>query len=107
MAFEKNVEALIREAIARGEFENLAGAGKPIDLRAYVETPEEVRVTQALLKEAGVQPAEIQLMQEIVGLDEKLRIEQDAVKRGRITTARNQRRLDLDLLIERNRRMTS
>ena len=27
MAFEKSVEAVIREAIARGEFESLAGAG--------------------------------------------------------------------------------
>lgn len=107
MAFEKSVEALIREAIARGEFENLAGAGKPVDLRAYFETPEEVRVTQALLKEAGIQPAEIQLMQEILRLEEMLQVEQDAVIRGRITATRNQRRLELDLLIERNRRMKS
>ena len=30
--FESRVERLIREAFERGEFENLSGAGKPLDL---------------------------------------------------------------------------
>jgi len=32
MAFERIVEALIKEALERGEFDNLPGKGKPIDL---------------------------------------------------------------------------
>ena len=44
MSFDKIVEALIKEAQARGEFDNLPGEGKPIDLTAYFETPEEVRL---------------------------------------------------------------
>ena len=106
MAFEKSVEAVIRKAIARGEFESLAGAGKPVDLREYFETPEQVRVTQALLKQAGIQPAEIQLMQEIARMNEMLRAEGDPLQRSRIAALRNRKQLELDVLIERNRKTT-
>jgi hypothetical protein len=44
MSFDKNVESLIKEAQARGEFDNLPGKGKPIDLTEYFNTPEDVRV---------------------------------------------------------------
>ena len=39
MSFDKIVESLIKEAQERGEFDNLPGKGKPIDLSAYFETP--------------------------------------------------------------------
>lgn len=48
MLFDKIVESLIKEAMERGEFENLPGKGKPIDLTAYFDTPEEVRMVSAL-----------------------------------------------------------
>jgi hypothetical protein len=32
MSFQKNVDEKIKEAIARGEFDNLPGKGKPLDL---------------------------------------------------------------------------
>ena len=44
MSLEKAVEAIIKEAQERGEFDNLKGKGKPIDLSAYFETPEDVRM---------------------------------------------------------------
>ena len=45
MSLEKAVEAIIKEAQERGDFDNLKGKGKPIDLTAYFETPEDVRTT--------------------------------------------------------------
>jgi hypothetical protein len=41
MSLEKSVEAIIKEAQARGDFDNLKGKGKPIDLSACFETPED------------------------------------------------------------------
>ena len=43
MSWDKAAEAIIREAMERGEFDHLPGQGKPIDLNAYFETPEELR----------------------------------------------------------------
>ena len=39
MSFKKNADEKIKEAIAKGEFENLRGKGKPLDLDAYFATP--------------------------------------------------------------------
>ena len=44
MSFEKLVEEKIREAMAEGEFDNLPGKGKPINLDAYFATPEDLRI---------------------------------------------------------------
>ena len=37
--FEKTAEAKIKEAIAKGELDNLPGKGKPLDLSDYFRTP--------------------------------------------------------------------
>ena len=55
MSFDKIVEELIKKAQERGEFDNLPGKGKPIDLSAYFEMPEDVRVAHSVLKNAGFQ----------------------------------------------------
>ena len=77
MSFEKIVEALIKEAQAQGKFDNLPGAGEPIDLTEYFNTPEDVRVAQSMLKNAGMVPVEIELLQEIAVLKESLHSAKD------------------------------
>ena len=65
MSFQKNAEEQIKKAIARGEFDNLPGKGKPLDLDAYFATPEHLRMAYALLKDADIIPEEIELLREI------------------------------------------
>ena len=72
MSFDKLVEEKIRAAMAAGEFDNLAGKGKPLDLTAYFATPEEVRVGYSLLKSAGFIPEEAHLLKEIESLKTRL-----------------------------------
>jgi hypothetical protein len=61
-SFDRIVEELIQKAQERGDFDNLPGKGKPIDLSAYFETPEEVRVAQSVLKNAGFKSREADLL---------------------------------------------
>ena len=68
--FDKVIETLIKEAQARGEFDNLPGKGKPDDLTDYFNAPEDVRVAQVMLRSAGMVPVEIELLQEIAALKE-------------------------------------
>ena len=49
MSFDRIVEAIVKDAMERGEFDNLLGRGKPIDLTEYFDTPEEVRLANAML----------------------------------------------------------
>jgi hypothetical protein len=40
MGWERIAENKIREALQQGEFDNLPGAGKPVDLDDYFKQPE-------------------------------------------------------------------
>jgi hypothetical protein len=61
-------EKKIREAIERGEFANLPGAGKPLRLEDDSMIPEDLRVAYKILKNAGFIPPELELRKEIISL---------------------------------------
>ena len=52
-------ERRIAEAVSRGEFDDLPGAGRPLELDDDVLVPEELRVAHRILKNAGVAPPEV------------------------------------------------
>lgn len=104
MSFERIVEAAIQEAISRGEFDNLPGRGKPIDLTEYFNTPEDVRVAQAILKNAGMVPAELELLQEIVVLKEMIPALTDEDQKAKYRKTLAEKQLQFNLLAERRHR---
>ena len=103
MSFSKHIDKMIGEAIARGEFENLEGEGKPIDLDAYFATPHELRIGYSVLKSSKFVPEEIDRMKEIGEINEKLAScpEEDIPK---LTKQLRERELALALILERNKR---
>jgi hypothetical protein len=66
------IEQKILAAQAKGEFENLPGAGQPINLEDDVFVPDDLKVAYRVLKNAGVQPAELTVYQEIKELRKQL-----------------------------------
>jgi hypothetical protein len=64
-AFLLLVEQRIAEAVARGEFDNLPGAGRPLDLDDDPMVPEEERLAIRILKNAGCVPPEVERLAEI------------------------------------------
>jgi hypothetical protein len=62
------VERRIEEAIARGEFDDLPGAGRPLELDDDSLVPEELRVALRILKNAGCVPPEVQQLAEVNAL---------------------------------------
>ena len=59
------VERRIEAAIARGEFDNLPGAGKPLQFDDDPLLPEELRVAYRVLKNSGYVPPEVAQLAEI------------------------------------------
>ena len=104
MSFDKIVEALIREAQERGEFEDLPGKGKPIDLTSYFEMPEEVRVAQFMLKNAGMTLPEVQLLKEIAELKQLLEALVDEKKKQDMQKQLQQKQVEFSLMMERQKR---
>lgn len=71
------IEQKIQEAIAKGEFENLPGAGQPLFLDDNSSVPSEMKVAFRVLKNAGILPPELVLHQEVQELKKKLNEEKD------------------------------
>ncbi len=63
--FEQIAEQKIQEAIARGEFDNLPGAGKPIELEDPRLMRREDRVALHLLKRSGYLPPVLMVRKEL------------------------------------------
>ncbi len=94
-------EEKIREAMARGEFDNLPGAGRPLRLDDDPMVPEELRVAYRILKNAGCIPPELELRKEIITLKDLLSTIEDNGRR--VLTARelNYKLLKLNMLGKR------
>ncbi len=99
--FDKLVEQKIREAQEAGEFDDLEGEGRPVNLEAYFNTPEELRAGYALLKSAGVLPEEAALVKELNETTARLEACRDPKERERLARAVHELRLKYDLWVER------
>ena len=104
MSIEKAVEAIIREAQERGDFDNLKGKGQPIDLNAYFETPEDLRLAYSALKNAGVVSAEVELLQEIAALKERLTITYEESQHGHIKKLIQDKQMQFNIMMERQKK---
>ena len=69
---ERIAERKIQEAMERGEFDDLALAGKPLSLESDRLVPEDLRLGYKVLKDAGFLPPEMELRKEILTLKELL-----------------------------------
>jgi hypothetical protein len=63
--FDKVAEERIREAMERGEFDDLEGKGKPLKLEDDSKLPEDLRLGYKILKNADCLPPELELRKEI------------------------------------------
>lgn len=104
MSFDKIVEELIKKAQERGEFDNLPGKGKPIDLSAYFEMPEDVRVAQSVLKNSGFTSREVDLLNEIAELRQILLAVTDEKKKQEMEKQIRKKQVEFSLLMERQKR---
>ncbi|WP_310833071.1 DnaJ family domain-containing protein [Paenibacillus pedocola] len=62
-------EQRIQEAMRNGEFEDLPGHGKPLELEDLSGVPEDLRMSFKIMKNAGILPEEIILRSECVTLE--------------------------------------
>lgn len=104
MSLENFVEKQIRKAIEAGEFDNLEGAGKPLDLDDYFAAPEDMRMGYSVLKSAKVVPEEVDRLKEIGELKEKIKSCADEIEKQKLIKILNEKTLAFDLLLERNKR---
>ncbi len=91
-------ERRILEAMERGEFDRLPGAGKPLRMEDDSLVPGDLRVAYKVLKNAGFLPPELELRKEILTLRDLLRTLEDDAMRTRKIREMNRKLLRLELL---------
>jgi hypothetical protein len=91
---DRIAERRIAESVARGEFDGLPGAGRPLALHDDALVAPEVRVAYRILKNAGYIPEEVGLLAELRSA-EQLLVQAIGPEERRAASAR------LRLLLER------
>ena len=90
------VEQRIAAAAARGEFDDLPGTGAPLTLDDDALVPEEVRVANRILKNAGFVPPAVEQLRALRDLQNELDAVSDRVNRCRLQA----KMLALDMALE-------
>jgi hypothetical protein len=104
MSLGKFIDEQIRNAIEAGDFNNLEGAGKPLDLDAYFNTPEDLRMGYSVLKSSKFVPEEVERLKEIGELKERIKNCPDGEEKTKLGKLLQERQLAFSLLLERNKR---
>ncbi len=104
MSLGNFIEQRISEAIAAGEFDNLEGAGKPLNLDDYFAAPQDLRMGHSVLKSAKIVPEEVDRLKEIGDLKEQIKSCADELKKKNLIKSLNEKTLAFNLIMERNRR---
>lgn len=81
--FEKIVEERIKKAQYKGTFDDLPGAGKPLDFSDDSHIPEDLRLAYKILKNADCLPPEIEIKKEIHCTEDLLINMKDTAERYR------------------------
>ncbi len=100
MSFDRAIEEIIQAAMARGEFDDLPGSGKPQDHSGYFAMPEEDRLAFSILKNSGHLPEEVALLKEIDGLRSRLAAAQSEPEQRRLAAEIDEKWLAFNLLVE-------
>jgi DnaJ homologue, subfamily C, member 28, conserved domain len=96
--YEKIVEQRIKEAVEKGEFDNLPGKGKPIPLEDDSYVPEDLRLAYKLLKNADCLPPELVEKKEILQMEDMLAAIPDEKDRYRLIKKINFRIMKLNVM---------
>ena len=97
-------ESKIRTAMARGEFDNLPGRGRPLKLEDCSRVPAELRMGFRLLRNAGCLPPELEARKEMTRLGTLIAATGDLKEREQLSRLRADAELRYQLFVEHRRR---
>jgi hypothetical protein len=98
--FHVLVEARIREAEAKGAFDNLPGKGEPLPKDPLEGLPYDDRIAALIHKNAGSAPEEVDLIREIAALREAHDIATNPTEKKRIAEELQKKTTRLTILFE-------
>ncbi len=94
-------EERIKNAIKDGEFDNLPGKGKPLQLEDMSQVPAELRTGYKILKNAGVLPEEVQLKKDMVTIQDLIDACDDESEKQEMKKRLNEKMLRFTSIMEK------
>ncbi|MEG6615840.1 DnaJ family domain-containing protein [Peptococcaceae bacterium 1198_IL3148] len=94
-------ESKIREAMEKGELDNLPNKGQPLILEDLSHVPADLRAGYKILKNSNVLPEEIQLKKDIVTLQDLINCCYDNEKKNGLKKRLNEKVLRFNMLMEK------
>jgi hypothetical protein len=104
---QRIAEQRILEAQRAGEFDDLPGKGKPLELEDLSWVPDDLRIGYHILKNAHVLPPEVELLKDIHTLEDLLKYVEDEGERRALAKSIQAKMIRLDLLKRRSMSMAS
>ena len=104
---ERLAEQRILEAQRKGDFNDPAGKGKPLNLEDHSQVPEDLRMAYHVLRNAHVLPPEAELIKDIRILEDLLKHIQDEGERKSLAKSLQWKLIRLDILKRRSMNLTS
>ena len=101
MSYRNPVDAIVARAIANGEFDDLPGQGKPLELDDESGVPEDMRMSFRVMKNFGVAPPEVEELNKLAEMRATLAEENDPDERERLSQAISTHESVLRMKLER------
>jgi len=105
--FQRLAEQRILEAQRNGEFDNLPGKGKPLELEDLSGVPEDLRIGYHVLKNAHLLPPEAELIKDIHTLEDLLKHVEDEGERRALAKSIQWKIIRLDMLKRRSMKLNT
>jgi hypothetical protein len=105
--FQRLAEQRILEAQRKGEFDNLPGKGKPLELEDLSWIPQDLRLGYKVLKNAHVLPPEVELLKDIHTLEDLLKHVEDESERKALAKSIQWKIIRLDMFKQRTSSLDS
>jgi Domain of unknown function (DUF1992) len=100
--FWRLAEERIKEAQRAGEFDNLPGKGKPLQLEDLSWVPDDLRIGYLILKNAHVLPPEVELLKDVHILEDLLKHIEEGGERKALAKSIQWKLIRLDMLKRRS-----
>ncbi|WP_051348704.1 DUF1992 domain-containing protein [Peribacillus kribbensis] len=95
-------EDKIKKAISEGEFKNLSGLGKPLELEDLSSIPESMRMAYKMMKNAGMlKSEEDKIRKELINIEDLMANCDDENEKARLSTQLNEKLLQFGKVMEK------
>ncbi|MBH0231224.1 DUF1992 domain-containing protein [Halobacillus yeomjeoni] len=103
MDFGQIIEEKIKQAIDRGDFDDLPGKGKPLPKDEFAYLPEDVRNSYRILKNANMLPEEMILKKEMTELEYLIADAADQDREKELKKQWSEKKIRFDLMMEKRK----